>query len=275
MKKLLLILAAPLMICVTSCEVNSGLTTAEVVEGLKKALEIGTDSSTNKLSVVNGYYLDQLVKIPLPDEALAVKENIDAILTLAPDLRSFLNLDSQFENVVKSLNKAAESAASEASPVFGSAIRGLTISQGWDILNGIVPNDSGNKSAEFDSTAATQYFKTKTISALTSLYAPKIDFELDKDLGLGFSANQAWDILRTNYNKAVTNITGNPITNFALTATGYTLKPIKTESIGVFATDKALKGLFYKVGEEEKKIRKDPYKYLIDIIERVFGSVMQ
>jgi len=57
--------------------------------------------------------------------------------------------------------------------------------------------------------------------------------------------------------------------------TGYSLEPIETESIGVFATDKALNGLFYKVGEEEKKIRKNPYQYLSDIITKVFGSIMQ
>jgi Protein of unknown function (DUF4197) len=46
-----------------------------------------------------------------------------------------------------------------------------------------------------------------------------------------------------------------------------------TTDLGVFSTQKALNGLFYMVGLEEKKIRKDPYQWAIDIIQRVFGSV--
>ena len=149
----------------------------------------------------------------------------------------------------------------------------MTISQGWDILNGIVPSDSAAKSADFDSTAATEFFKIKTYGALTDLYAPKIDAVLDQDLGLGFSANQAWTTLRTNYNSAINTITGNWLTNSVLQATGYSLDPLETESIGVFATEKALDGLFLKVGQEEKKIRKDPFQWAVDIIQRVFGYI--
>ena len=138
-----------------------------------------------------------------------------------------------------------------------------------------MPEDAGTKSAEFDSTAATQYFKIKTYTALTNLYAPKIDNTLDQDLGLGFSANQAWSTLRTNYNNAVNAIEGNFLANIALEATGYSLDPLETESIGVFATQKALDGLFFKVGEEEKKIRRNPWDWAVDIIQRVFGYIQE
>ena len=49
---------------------------------------------------------------------------------------------------------------------------------------------------------------------------------------------------------------------------------VETE-LGDFATGKALDGLFYKVGEEEKKIRNNPYEWALDIIQKVFGSVFQ
>jgi hypothetical protein len=278
MKKNTVIFSFIFILFVSSCEYfnlndDSGLSTDEIIEGLKTALEIGTDSSTAVLSAPDGYYMDALVKIPLPDDALKVQTDINAILSLAPSLSSYLNLDVQFENVVKSINRAAENAASEAAPIFGEAVSDLSISDGWDILNGIVPTDSVAKSAEFDSTAATEYFKIKTYTALTDLFAPKIDVVLDQDLGLGFSANEAWTALRTTYNSAVNTITGNYFTNLVLEATGYSLEPLETESIGVFATEKALDGLFFKVGEEEKKIRKDPFQWAVDIIQKVFGYI--
>ena len=44
-------------------------------------------------------------------------------------------------------------------------------------------------------------------------------------------------------------------------------------SLGQYATGKALTGLFYKVGLEEKKIRKDPFQWGLDILDKVFGEV--
>lgn len=266
----------------TSCEwlnqvsESTGLSEEEVIEGLKTALAVGTDSSSTKLSLQDGYYGNALIKIPLPDEAVLVQTQINAILSKAPSLKTYLNLDKQFENVVKSVNRAAEESAKEAAPIFKNAITGLTISQGWDILKGQVPGDGGGtKSAEFDSTAATKFLMLQTFSPLTDLYAPKIDAALDRDLGLGFSANDAWHTLRTNYNSAVNTITGNIVTNSILSATGYSLNAMQTESIGVFATEKALDGLFLKVGEEEIKIRRDPWKWITtavgNILTKVFG----
>src|SRR5690606_21546195 len=178
------------------------LSTVEVVEGLKKALEIGADTATSTLSLTNGYYGNSLLKIPLPDEAEMVRQQILTITNKVPELSSFFDLDAQFENVVLSINRAAEEAAAEAKPIFVDAITGLSISQGWDILNGINPVDS-LKADGFDSTAATGYFRVVTFSALHNLYAPKIDLQLNKDLGLGFSANEAWQTLRNAVNNTL------------------------------------------------------------------------
>ncbi|NJK85411.1 MAG: DUF4197 domain-containing protein [Bacteroidales bacterium] len=198
---------------------------------------MGSDSASGGLSMQDGYYGNALVKIPLPDEALKVKNEINAILSLAPSLNSYLNLDKQFENVIKSINRAAEESAKEAAPIFKDAVSGLTISQGWDILHGKVPGDN-MKAADFDSTAATKYLMGETYQPLTDLYAPKINHYLDQDLGLGFSANQAWSTLRTAYNSSVNTINGNFITRTALQATGYSLDEIETASIGEFSTQK-------------------------------------
>jgi len=252
--------------------VPTGLTEDEVVEGLRTALMVGTDTSASLLSQVNGYYGNELIKIPLPDEAVKVKNEINSILSLAPSLSTYFNLDQYFEDVVKSVNRAAEDAAKDSAPIFKNAITGLSISQGWDILNGKVPGGNTNSTGDFDSTAATAYLMQETYSPLTSLYSPKIDKALDKDLGLGFSANDAWSTLRTAYNTSVNKIKGNYLANLALEQTGYTLEPLQTETIGTFATGKALDGLFYKVSEEEKQIRKNPFEWALDIIRKVFGS---
>jgi hypothetical protein len=280
MKKILFpILIASMLF--SSCELlqenlPAGLTDQKIIDGLKTALNVGTDSSSTSLSLQDGYYGNSLLKIPLPDEAIKVQNEINAILNLAPTLSSYLNLDAQFENVVKSVNRAAEDAAKDAAPIFKNAITDLNISQGLEILQGQVPDSGSMKSAGFDSTAATNYLKMVTFSPLTDLYAPKIDLALDKDLGLGFSANDAWKTLRRNYNAAVNNIKGNFIANLALEATGYNLETLQTESIGVFATENALKGLFLKVGEQEIKIRRDPWQWVStvvgDILTKVFGA---
>lgn len=283
MKKIFLPLFVSALL-LTGCEdwlgtgTNTGLSDEDIVEGLKTALAVGTDSSSTTLSLEDGYYGNALVKIPLPDEALKVQNQINAILSLAPSLSSYLNLDTQFENVVKSINRAAEESAKEAAPIFKSAITNLSISQGLEILQGQVPEDTNStKSAEYDSTAATKYLMNQTFTGLTDLYSPKIDLALDKDLGLGFSANQAWTTLRNAYNSAVSKIDNSIIASAALSLTGYSLETLKTESIGTFATEKALDGLFLKVGEEETKIRRDPWQWLTtavgDILTKVFGSV--
>jgi len=274
MKKLLLILGLPVLLGVSSCELESGLSSDEIVEGLKKALTVGADSASTSLSKSNGYYLGDVVniKIPLPEEA----ENVRNLINSYSSISSYFNLDAEFENVVKAVNRAAEKAAKDAVPIFANAITGLTIENGLDILNGIVPaGGGGTNTADFDSTAATKFLQIKTYIPLTDLYAPYINSALDEDLGLGFSANDAWNLLTTNYNEALNSSTVQGI----ITVSQWTNNPINLPeaietNLGVFSTQKALNGLFYMVSEEEKKIRRDPFQYVSEIIQRVFGSVM-
>ena len=285
MKILRLLIVFALLVFTYSCEllndvveelpeeVAKELTTEEIVEGLKTALEVGTDSSSTELSMEDGYYGNSFFRIPLPEEVQNVRTNVTAIVNAVPLVSDILDMDQQFENVILSINRAAESAANKASPIFKDAITSLTISDGLNILQGINPLDTISKEG-FDSTAATNYFKMVTTTSLTQLYGEKIDNSLDTDLGLGFSANDAWNTLRTNYNNAVSSITGNIILNTAVEVAGYELNEIATENIGVFATEKALNGLFNLVGEEEKKIRNNPLEWALtavgDILERVF-----
>jgi hypothetical protein len=254
-----------------------GLTEEEIIEGLKTALNVGSDSASTNLSVTNGYYGNSLVKIPLPPEAAEIRDKINGNATLAW-ISTTIGLDDKFEDVIKTVNRSAESAAKEAAPIFKNAITSLTISQGWDILNGVVPSDKKSTFTEsFDSTAATKYLSQKTYVPLTDLYAPKINTALDKDLIGGYSATETWESLTSAYN----NFLSRGDVKAALVAADLLGKPIDlpasiNTNLGEFSTQKALDGLFYMVGKEEIKIRRDPLAWaetlVGPILKRVFGS---
>jgi uncharacterized protein DUF4197 len=271
MKKWLFSLAILVSVVLFGCELleetADSLSTEEVVEGLKTALKVGSDSSATVLSAVNGYYGDELVKIPLPPDA----ENVRSLI-VNNDIADLINLDDEFENVVKSINKAAEDAAKDAAPVFKDAITDLTIDQAWDILNGVNPASTQKSTESFDSTAATNYFKTITKQPLVSIYSPKINTALGGDLGLGFSATDAWSVLTTNYNDVMSEFA----VQIALQLAGIDMPSEMNDDLGAFATEKAIDGLYLKVGEEEIKIRRDPWAWATtavgDILEKIFGD---
>ncbi len=226
----------------------------EIVQGLKKALNMGADYAVTNLHKRDGYYGNAKVKIPLPQDVnnvinVAMQNNTVKRLGLDKVLQK------KVDNFVLAINRSAEEAAIQAKPIFVSAITGLSISQGIDILRGsdIVGHRSG-----FDSLAATHYLDYKTRPQLFRLFKPKLDNTLNKDLGLGFSANQAWDQVLKYYNGYVAPILGKQKINYTLSD---------------YATNKALDGAFYMMGQQEKKIRKNPYKFAVDIIKKVFGYV--
>lgn len=276
----ILLAALGAIILVSSCEwleENTDLSEDDIVEGLKTALTVGTDSSSTALSLVNGYYGDALVKIPLPDEAEAVRTTINSYSTLA-DISSTIGLDDMFDDVILSVNRAAEDAASEAAPIFKTAITDLSILQGLEILNGQVPDTSSTavavalKSSDFDSTAATQYLSLKTYSSLTNAFAPKINTSLKKDLVGNISAVNAWETLTSAYN----NFLNRNDVKAAIVAANFLGQSIDlpdaiNSDLAEFSTQKALDGLFLKVGDVEKRIRKNPYEWALDILHKVFG----
>jgi hypothetical protein len=253
MKKLLIAIVLLTGLSFGACDllddVDTGLSEAEIVEGLKTALTVGTDTSATTLNSTDGYYKDEIVKILLPPEGQVMYEYVDA-------LESYLGSD-YIENTVLRINRAAEDAASEAKPIFANAITDMTINDGMNILQGKSPDGA---KADFDSTAATAYLRVKTYDQLVGAYAPKIDHSLDQAIVGNVSANDAWNECTYYYNTYVTLFNNED--------------PIDV-SLGEYATGKALDGLFFKIGEEEKEIRKDPYKWALDILNKVFGFVYE
>ena len=160
-----------------STSATSGtLSTADIVAGLKEALTIGTQNSTNQLSAVDGFFKDAAVKILMPPEAQKVEST----------LRS-LGFGSVVDKAILSMNRGAEDAAKSATPIFVNAIKQMTITDALGILKG-----SDN--------AATNYFKDKTTAQLTQAFRPVIDKSLNKT-----DATKYWGDVFSVYNRFATN----------------------------------------------------------------------
>lgn len=267
MKKILAILTVVIFTVFVSCDVlmpvleqasktvntgNGGTTTKalsneEIINGLKKALAVGTDTAVSITSAINGYYGDQLLRILLPPEAKVVTDNISKI----PFGKKMV------DDAILSINRAAEDAATAAKPIFINAITSMSIKDGLTILNG--KNPMAQNSSAFDSTAATGFLKSTTYNALYTAFKPKINISLDKKLVGNISTNQAYGNLTGAFNKVAPFIGKEKVNS----------------DLSDYVTSKALDGLFLKVADEEKKIRKDPFKWSVDIIRKVFGSVFK
>ena len=220
-------------------EQNKPLTSFDVSQGLKEALLIGSKQASNILSIEDGFYKNELVKIMLPPEAQTISKNIKKI----PGGKDLV------DKVVLRLNRAAEDAVVEAAPIFASAISEMTIQDAFGILKG-------------DKNAATLYLKNKSYTKLKELFQPKVKNSLDKKLIADLSTNESWSLLTRNYNQVANSFVGQ-LAN---------METVNSQ-LDTYVTNKALDALFIKVAEEELKIRKDPMKRVSSLLKRVFGSL--
>lgn len=212
----------------------------DIVDGLKEALRVGTDTAVSVLHKKDGYYKDKLVKIMLPPEIQMIQKNMRklGISSVTKPLIDDLELQ---------INRAAEDAASEASPIFFNAIKNMSIADGWSILKG-------------SNTAATAFLRRNTYDQLFSLFKPKIETSLSKPLAGNVSATSTYEAIVSTYNKA------------AKTANMFGKKyKLVDPSLSAYATKQALNGLFIKVAEQEKAIRTNPVARVTSILKKVFG----
>lgn len=226
------------------------LTESEIVEGLKEALNIGLDNSVTSASSLDGYLKNQAIKILLPEDVknLQSKINGNSVTSAAYKtyIRKFNGGKDLFNELITSMNKGAEKAASKAGPIFLNAVKSMSIQDARGILNG------GN-------TAATDYFYQATNTQLFNAFNPEVKNALNST-----GANK---IYKTTYDFLNYDPSG-----LGLTTVGNILNVSIEPSLDQYATNKAIGGLFYLVGEEEKEIRANPNDYGKRIIERVFGS---
>lgn len=215
------------------------LTEGDVISGLKEALITGAKNSAGILGKEDGYFGDATVKILFPDDAKVIIDN----LTKIP------GGDKLVQDVVLRINRAAEDAAKEAAPVFTGAVKQMTITDAFNILHG--PDN-----------AATQYLRQTTFNELYALYKPKITASTEKKIAGNVSTKESWVALTGKWNKLAGSVAGKLAS----------LKPVNTD-LDDYLTNKALEGMFLKVGQEELKIRKDASARISPILQKVFGSL--
>lgn len=247
MKARISVLIILIIICTGCAEVlnllqtpgSAPLTEAEIINGLKEALITGAKNSATRLSAENGYYGDALIKIPLPDEAKTIVENISKIP----------GGDKLVEDVILRINRAAEDAAKEVTPIFVNSITSMSIPDAFNILKGA-------------DNAATTYLRNTTYNQLYQLYKPKIQASTEKKIIGNISTKDSWNTLTSKWNTVANSVAGK--------IAG--LKPVNTD-LDDFLTNKALSGMFLKVEGEELKIRKEVSARVTPILQKVFGSL--
>lgn len=194
MKKILLVTLVA-TVCIATAQVNlnsvvnslngnlgKGLSNQDIIKGLKDALKVGIQNAGDKASKLDGFYKNDLIKIPFPKEAEQMKN------TLVD-----LGMKEQVDEFEKQLNRAAEDAATKAAPVFINSITSMNIDDGLSILRG--------KDDE-----ATQYLKRTTTAELTNQFKPIIKTSLEK-----VEITKYWNPLFSQYDKIpfVTHINPN------------------------------------------------------------------
>lgn len=148
------------------------LTNEDVINGLKEALNVGTNNSTSLASKADGFYKNPLIFIPFPPEAEKIKNTVES-----------LGMQKQVDKFIETMNHAAEEASKEAAPVFLDAIKTMSITDGFNILKG--PDN-----------AATEYLNSKTAAELTEKFTPIIKKAIEK-----VQVTKYWNPLITTYNK--------------------------------------------------------------------------
>jgi len=217
---------------------GAGLSNATIVDGLKEALNVSAKNSVAFTSKTDGFFKNPEIFIPFPKEAQSVK-------TLADKY----GLKSQTDNFVKQLNRAAETAAKEATPIFINAITSMTITDGLQLLQG-------------GDNAATTFLQNKTRQPLHDKFSPVVKKALDK-----VQITKYWTPLWSNYNKyaPAANAIGSVL------GQGNVLPKAVNPNLNEYVTNLALDGLFKIMAKEEAKIRKDPAARVNDILRTVFG----
>lgn len=197
--------------------------TLDIAGGLRQALDLGIDDQVSKLTQKDGFYKNNLVKIVMPEELQKVDDALRAI-----------GLGNLADEGIKALNRAAEDAVKEATPIFVSAVKDITFSDAKNILLG--PDN-----------AATNYLQAKTNTALYSKFNPVIKNSFSK-----VGADQIWTNLINKYNTI-------PFVN--------KVNPDLTD----YVTTEALKGVYTMIAVEEKEIRTNIGSRSTALLQQVFA----
>jgi hypothetical protein len=150
----------------------SEFTEQEAVSALKEALQNGITKGTEQVSKPDGYFGNQFIKIPFPQEARDIESTLRKV-----------GMGKTVDEAVLSLNRAAEDAATKALPIFVDAITTMSFQDAIGIVKG-------------DSIAGTRFLQQTTTNALTKAFRPVIEGSLDK-----VDATKHWSTVMNAYNK--------------------------------------------------------------------------
>lgn len=201
------------------------ISNSDAVGGLKQALTDGAGAAVSLLGVENGYFGNPQVKIPLPPSI----KKIEGALRL-------IGMRRQADELVLTMNRAAEAAAPEAKALLVDAVKKMTVQDAKGILTG-------------GDTAATAYFRRTTEAQLTQRFLPIVKKATDR-VGLAQQYN-----------------------SLAGQAASVGLVREDQATIERYVTRKALDGLYFMIAEQEKKFRRNPLGATSDIVRRVFGAL--
>jgi len=202
---------------------NGSISQLDIGNGLRQALDLGIDKQVSKLTLEDGFFKNELVKILLPEELQKVDKALRDI-----------GLSSLADEGLKVLNRAAEDAVGEATPIFIEAVKGITFNDAKNIL-------LGNKDA------ATQYLNGRTQTALYDKFNPVIKNSFAK-----VGADQIWSNLINKYNAI-------PFTS--------NVNPDLTD----YVTNEALKGVYKMIAVEELEIREKVSSRTTSLLQKVFA----
>ncbi len=201
------------------------ISNADASSGLRQALADGSAAAVKLLGAENGYFANAKVKIPLPPSL----QKVEGAMRM-------MGMKKQADELVLSMNRAAEAAAPEARQLLTDAVKKMSVQDAKGILTG-------------GDTAATEYFKRTTQAQLTQRFLPIIKKATDR-VGLAQQYN---------------NLAGQ----------GVKLGVVKRDdaSIETYVTRKALDGLYLMIAEQEKSFRTDPVGASSSIVKKVFGAL--
>jgi hypothetical protein len=192
---------------------------------LKAALEKGSQAAVATLGRTDGFFGNAQVKIPLPDS-----------LARAERLMRRVGMRRHADELVLTMNRAAEAAVPEAGGLLLRAVKKMTLQDAKGILGG-------------GETAGTDYFRRSTRQELHQRFLPIVR-RSTAQLGLARQYNQ-----------------------FGERGASLGLVSPEHADLDQYVTQKALDGLYFMVAEEERKIRRDPVGAASGIIEKVFGAL--
>jgi len=201
------------------------LSNQETVQGLKEALSQGAGKAVEQLGTTDGFLGDAKVKIPLPDSLKRVERTMRMV-----------GMGRQADELITSMNRAAEMAVKEAKPLLVDAVKRMSVQDAKGILTG-------------GDDAATQYFRRTTSDALTQKFLPIVK-QMTAKVNLAQLYNQ-----------------------YAGQAATFGVLDPKDANIDNYVTRKALDGLYLVIAEQERAIRKDPVGSASKIVQKVFGAV--